>query len=322
MSLWGLTALHDLLILGFLLTLLGCAYTSAPSTERSAAISGSSMAIFTLLAGAAIGRLWTGLPGWLRTAVYRAAAVLSLAQSYLVLKPLLVAFTSRAYDAPLLALDHRLFGFTPALWLERFTTPGVVEYFAFFYFSYFPLTFLMVLFVFARPVVNAEGTRFGIGTALVMGLGQLGYLVVPAFGPVKYMAADFAAPLEGGYFWSLVLGIVDSAGAQRDVFPSLHTAMPTWFALYAWSEVTRLRRVRDPRASWWTLAALTITVFALHIIVSTMLLRWHYAIDVVAGLSLAAFAALVCDPLSRFDARRREALGVPPAFATGRLTSR
>src|SRR5215813_3946176 len=69
-------------------------------------------------------------------------AVLSL---YFNLRPILPLLNGSLYDESLYQLDLRLFGFEPTLLAERFTTPAVVEWFAFFYYSYF---FLVASFVF------------------------------------------------------------------------------------------------------------------------------------------------------------------------------
>jgi membrane-associated phospholipid phosphatase len=66
-----------------------------------------------------------------------------------------------------------------------------------------------------------------------------------------------------------------------DIFPSLHTAYPTFFALFAFGE-----RHRAPYKYGWPILAF----FAANMIIATMLLRWHWAIDVLAGLALAVAA--------------------------------
>lgn len=40
--------------------------------------------------------------------------------------------------------------------------------------------------------------------------------------------------------------------------------------------------------------------------IATMFLRWHYLIDVVAGLMLATTAALLIGPVIDWELRRRE----------------
>lgn len=69
----------------------------------------------------------------------------------------------------------------------------------------------------------------------------------------------------------------------------------------------------DPR---WRPVAIITGFFASQIIISTLLLRWHYAIDVVAGLALAGFAAWAAPRIADREAahRARHALPDPWAF--------
>jgi len=53
-----------------------------------------------------------------------------------------------------------------------------------------------------------------------------------------------------------------------------------------------------------------------------MLLRWHYAIDVVAGLGLAAFAAFASQRIVNREAAWREQLGFAPAWPLGPRAAR
>jgi membrane-associated phospholipid phosphatase len=53
---------------------------------------------------------------------------------------------------------------------------------------------------------------------------------------------------------------------------------------------------------------------ATQIIVATMFLRWHYLIDVVAGLVLAIAATLLAERIADWERLRRERLGVQPAW--------
>ena len=101
------------------------------------------------------------------------------------------------------------------------------------------------------------------------------------------------------------MATVTSGGSQLDIFPSLHTAAPTMLTLFAF----RHRHQRPYRYTWAPLA-----FFAANIIVATMYLRWHYVIDVVAGLVLAGFAMSVSARLTDRELRRRQAHGLGPSW--------
>jgi membrane-associated phospholipid phosphatase len=221
--------------------------------------------------------------------VYRAGLVGAILGSYLQLQVILPDFAPHAVDAKLLAIDAWLFGAAPPLVLERFVSPALTEWFAFFYFSYF---FVLAAYVF--PLVGTRRddrmtSELTLGLVLLFTLAQTLYFVVPAFGPYHHMREAFARPLMGGMFWTLVERTVDRAGAKLDVFPSLHAAVPTFLALFS----IRYRRER-PLAYLWPITAF----IASQIVIATVYLRWHYVVDVAAGIALAAGVFLVVPRVS------------------------
>lgn len=271
--------------------------------------------MLAILVGACLlGRARTGLPVWVRSAGYRVLSLGLLLASYLMLRDLLPAVRPDDLDASLLAADVRLFGVEPTLLLEPYSSPRVVEYFAFFYFSYFTICLLFaggVIGVNRSPIATSE---FAIGSSLVYCLGQLGYVAVPAHGPVHYLESQFAAPLTGGFFFRCVLETVHAGSAMKDVFPSLHTAAPVWFALFAW------RRARTGGGRVWQVASALSAFFAINIVCSTVVLRWHYVVDVMAGLVLAFGAAWAAPRLTKLESELRGRLGLGHAWGFGRAS--
>jgi hypothetical protein len=94
-------------------------------------------------------------------------------------------------------------------------------------------------------------------------------------------------------------------GTRTDIFPSLHTACPTFLTLFTF----RNRAVRPYRYVWPVTA-----FFTSQIILATMFLRWHYLLDVFAGLTLATVAFLVSRALPAMEARARLARGSGPVW--------
>jgi membrane-associated phospholipid phosphatase len=299
----GAVAVQDAVLLGFLVTmrlLVGLADGQAGSAAAARVIEA---ALALLGVGVLVGRVLPAIPAAVRCIVYRVSIAGTLLVSYLMLRDVLLVVRTDSLDAALVHLDQRLFGVTPAVWLERYSTPAVVEYFSFFYFSYFSiLAIYMVVVVWLEPP-GRQTAVFAIGTLLVFAIGQLGYVLVPGYGPYAHLASSFTRPLEGGFFWDLVQRTVQAGGAMKDIFPSLHTAVPTWLTLYA---IGRARR-----SARWKWAAIITGLSAVNIVVSTMLLRWHYGVDVIAGLSLAALVRVIAPKLARWEERRRARFGHP-----------
>jgi hypothetical protein len=297
----------DVVMLGYhaAMAALLAAATTGPARERSFGIVVASA--LGLVIGCVAGRTSTRLSARARTFIYRSVLTGSIVGSYLMLRDILPIVQPRSLDAQLLAFDVAVFGGEPVLWLARFTTPAVVEYFAFFYFSYFGLLAAYGAAVMAFDAAGDAIAEFTIGAALVFCVGQLGYVLVPGYGPVHFFAGQLE-PLEGGFFWRAVLLTVESASAMKDIFPSLHTAAPTFFAIFA------VRRAVATRGAGWIAASVFTAAFALNIVASTVVLRWHYAADVLAGLALAVGASAAAPRLARWERALRARHGMPSAW--------
>jgi membrane-associated phospholipid phosphatase len=262
--------------------------------------------LVVLLAVAWFARRVPAAPAWLRSSAYKLVVVLTIVGSYLLLRDVLPALRDDALDATLAAIDEALFRTQPAFAIQRLNRRPVIEWLSFYYFGYYGLLAAYALGVpFFAPGERTK-REFALGTALLFCTGHLVYAAVPAYGPYAFFEGRFDAPIDGGFFFGLVEGSVHSAGALKDVFPSMHTAGPTWFSLFA---LTQARR--DPR---WKLPAYATAFFAANVVVSTMVLRWHYVIDVLAGLTLAGTVAWATPLLAAREATDREARGVRLPF--------
>ncbi|CAN5766084.1 hypothetical protein BH11MYX4_BH11MYX4_39450 [soil metagenome] len=237
--------------------------------------------------------------------VYRLTVFLPVFLSYFELRWILPVVSPHSLDANLLALDFRLFGMEPALAWDRYVTPHTTEWFAFFYFGYF---FLLVVHVLPMMFLGKNPARiahFSLGIIGVFVIGHILYMLVPGWGPYRHLAGQFEHRLEGGFFWRLVLATVEGGGAQKDIFPSLHTALPTYFAIFSYMH----RRALPFRYTWPFMA------FACsQIIIATMFLRWHYLIDIFAGLTLATASALLSHRIVTWEASHRARRRVSPIF--------
>ena len=237
--------------------------------------------------------------------VYRLSVFLSVFLSYFQLRHILPSVSGRSLDADILAFDMRVFGVEPSVAWDQFVTPVTTEWFAFFYFGYF---FFLSAHIFPMMLAARDKemlAHFSFGIFIVFCTGHLVYMIVPGWGPYHHLAGQFQHELKGGVFWGLVKEAVDAGGAQKDIFPSLHTAAPTFFAIFSFRY-----RDRVPFKYTW----LPMAFFASQIICATMFLRWHYLIDIFAGMTLAATAVLVSGRVMAWEKKRREAWGVNPTF--------
>ena len=201
----------------------------------------------------------------------------------------------------LAALDTTIFGVQPSVWAEQFVTPGRTELMQFFYLSFFwiaPSTALILLAQRRWPEFRAAT----MGVLVCFYLGYLLYVAFPAAPPRLALVYEYKKNLSGypHFFSSLsaqafALLPVDS----RAAFPSLHAAVSTVALVFAW---------RSLRTWFWTLAP-----FVLGLWVSTVYLRHHYAVDLLAGWLLAPCAVWLAPRVDAWWARRQRALGIEPA---------
>jgi hypothetical protein len=296
---------HDWLVLGYLL-LLNILVAIAPSHPDKLP---SLARVFVLLAAYALTA--TTVRGkvfrhpFLAPLAYRIAAMSCVNLTYFTFAELLPVVNSASLDHELYALDMVLFGFEPAMWLDQFVTASTTEWFSFFYYGYFFVLAAHVLpILFLTRKVAALG-HFALGLLLVFCVGHTLYMIVPGFGPFKAMPEMFQNAFPSGVWWDLVEDIVSEGGAQKDIFPSLHTAAPTFILLFSFHHREEL-----PYRFTWPVVAF----FTVNIVGATMFLRWHYVIDVIAGLILAGFAHAAAVHLTRRECQRRANLGLTPLW--------
>jgi membrane-associated phospholipid phosphatase len=201
----------------------------------------------------------------------------------------------------LVGLDEAIFGVQPCVWAERFITPARTEVMQFLYLNFFwiaPST--SVLLLVKRRFPEFRAATLGVVTCFFMGYAL--YVLFPAAPPRLVLVYEFTKSLRGypvGFSnlsaQAFSLLPVDS----RAAFPSLHTAASTVALVYAWRHV---------RPWFWVLLPFVVGLWA-----STIYLRHHYFVDLVAGWLLAPAAVWVAPRVDSWWARRQRALGIEPA---------
>jgi membrane-associated phospholipid phosphatase len=233
-----------------------------------------------------------------RASTARRAALLRLVHGAVVI-PLIftqvgiVVTHVRGVDyAPVLErLDRFLFfGTNPLEALEQWTHPVLTEIMQWAYTSYLLLPIGIVL------LLAWKGNPDGISRSLfalvgVMYLSYLGYFLVPAAGPnihsnlgppgpvaievlrLYEFTTDLPSAWVGGPLRTWMFGVELT---KKDCFPSGHVAV----AVVCWVLARRVdRRFAPPFA-----------ILAVGVTLSTVYLRYHYVVDVIAGVLLAWFA--------------------------------
>ena len=187
----------------------------------------------------------------------------------------------------LLAAEQWLFGGQPVVWAEAYVTRGRTEFFNAFYASFFLIgpSAVIVLWASGRRV-EARETLLGI--IICFYTGYLLYVIFPAAPPRLYMESlgYFTVDLKGGpiaNFQEALIRMVPN-DASRAAFPSLHAGVSTVSLYYVW------------RHCRWFFPILLPVVLVL--LVSTVYLRHHWVVDLIAGALLLPWVAWVTP---RFD---------------------
>ncbi|MFZ4621127.1 MAG: phosphatase PAP2 family protein [Bacteroidota bacterium] len=193
------------------------------------------------------------------------------------------------FDATLIMLDRMIFGTDPTHWIYRFAHPIFTEILQLAYSSYYFFYFALFYELYQRS--DKREYQYGMMiVAYAFYLSYVGYLLVPAIGP-RFTLHNFIttdAELPGLFLTEYLRAIINSGGGipagaldptmyvNRDTFPSGHTEA-TLAAMYlAFALNTRIR--------WFLLVIGTL------LIISTVYLRYHYVVDVIAGVIFFLFA--------------------------------
>lgn len=217
-----------------------------------------------------------------------------------------------SFDRQLGDLDRAFFaGHDPADLLHSLLGTGVVAE---------VLSVVYVIFIFFLPVSLAlalvfspdlpGGIFYATALSINWGLGAASYFMLPSVGPIFAAPAGFAdlpateaSRLQGMMLDQRADFLRDPAAADAAqniaAFASLHIAMIFTAALAA----HMLGLGRRLRIGLWTLFALSA--------VATIYLGWHYVIDDLAGLLIAATALALARGLTGFEPRTALRLRLP-----------
>jgi len=189
------------------------------------------------------------------------------------------------FEQYLFNADKALFGGTPAVMLSQAGNSVLDEIMHAFYFSYFLLIIGGIVIAW-NGGLRSRGTPgrgfYTAMTCMMLGffLSYVWYPFLPARGPWEHpeVVADLR-PFGGWVFTRIIEFIIAGAAVSGGCFPSAHVsgAWALTFGLYA----------TDRRA------ALSFGFIATGLSVACVYTRYHHAVDVLAGLTVAIVAAAI-----------------------------
>jgi membrane-associated phospholipid phosphatase len=176
-------------------------------------------------------------------------------------------------DPILIQLDLALLGTHPTVWLERFIHPWLTEVLTWAYATYYFLPIVLVVALYWRGK-EMSFDRAVFGVVLGFYLSHLGYFLFPAIGPRFTLTHLQTVDLHGIFSADTIRDTLNFLERfKQDAFPSGHTAVVLLVLFYAWQFV---------RGLFWVFLPVVVAL-----IFSTVYLRYHYVVDVLAGIALA-----------------------------------
>lgn len=176
------------------------------------------------------------------------------------------------FDAVLIAADYAVFGVHPTVWIEQFSSYWLTEYLQFAYTLYLPLIPAFGLWLWWRGR-RREFTAFVTAMCVTYYFNYLIFIFFPIEGPHHTLAHLQQVELSGGPLTAFINLIEKHGRVHGGAFPSNHVAG---------SMVVLFSAFRFSRRLGWALAPLVLSIG-----VATVYGRYHYAIDVFAGTTVA-----------------------------------
>ncbi len=182
------------------------------------------------------------------------------------------------FDEYLIRADYALFGAHPTVWIEQFSNYWLNEYMQLIYTSYFLLTIGLGAYLWMRGQ-RKDFSVFIASTCAAYYLCYVIFVLFPIESPYHTLRHLQQVELTGGPFTAFINLIEKHGRVHGGAFPSAHVAgaVTVLFSAYRFA----------PRIGYW------LTPLVLSICVSTVYGRYHYAMDVFAGILMAAIGCWI-----------------------------
>lgn len=172
----------------------------------------------------------------------------------------------------LIQIDDWLFGVQPCIWAEQFINPTLTDIFIAAYANYFVLNICVAVVLYFQK--RYQEFRYALVTTIICYyIGYFLFILFPAAPPRIVLKPFFTVSLHGQVLEPIKHAIEISAQDSRGAFPSLHCAVSFISLFFGWRYV---------RWMFWVMIPMVIML-----VLSTIYLRHHYVIDLIAGLVLA-----------------------------------
>lgn len=211
------------------------------------------------------------------------------------------------WDPMLIKIDHFIFGLNPTEWIFRFQNSYLTEFLQIIYFLYY---FVIIIYGLELYLWGRYKEFLYAVFVLLTGfyLSYIIYIIIPAAGPRFYLH-DFIntdTELPGIFFTKYIrhfLNFAESIPAgvsvdavkyvQRDAFPSAHTEVSILIAYLS-------HKIKSKSFYFYL-------PYCIFMIISTIYLRYHYVIDVIAGCITAFITIILANAIYKRTEKQKPA---------------
>ena len=228
--------------------------------------------------------------------------VIALIYENLILFTEFYQSTENVIDQQLMTIDQQLFGVQPTIWLQQWIHPWLVELNMIGYALFIVYPFFYLLFLLQREQIDIfEEVLFAQVLMLIISL--ISFVLLPAMGPRFALNPETSMLIGKMDFYSVELKGISSLliewltgrssfyqaqvdlwnfleRVKTDCMPSMHAGLCLLCLVYA----LKHRRLFKHRIimQWAWISGNVL------LIISTVYLRYHWVIDVIAGILLVA----------------------------------
>jgi len=212
---------------------------------------------------------------WAYHLIFPTISILAIFDS---LEYIVHAVNPQDIDPVLIHIDYVIFGGHPTVMLEKIMQPLLTDLLQVAYTSYYLLPFTLGIVLLAKQR-EQEFDHALFMIMLCFYLSYAGYLLFPAIGPRFTLTHLQHGELRGFILTAPIQELLNRLeGIKRDAFPSGHTGIALIVLFLAF---------KFERKLFWIFLP-----FVSALIFSTVYLRYHYVVDVLAGIGLTALTLL------------------------------
>jgi len=175
-------------------------------------------------------------------------------------------------DQVIIDLEQHVFGVQPTIWIQKWISPLLTEWFMLCFLFYLPLYPILGAFLYFKCGENQmEDFLFTVSINNV--ICNIGYFLYPVANPLTYLDSHYSVPLQGYIFTSI-------QDLMRTELLSSGGAMPSGHA--AASTIILLMSYRYYRPLFYFLIPIVTSIY-----ISLVYGRFHYLSDVIVGILIA-----------------------------------